>query len=90
MNSRGSLQCLSLLFLLVVFAAIPSCAQGKDLWITKTVDKSAVSWGGIVNYTINYGNINTNIPANNVYYSGYSAQSGLSSCISRAGFNRRQ
>ena len=66
MNSRCSLQCLSLLFLLVVFAAVPYCVQGKDLWISKTVDKSAITWGGIVNYTITYGNGN-NIPANHTY-----------------------
>lgn len=55
MNSRCSLQCFSLVFLLVVFTAIASCAQ-DGLWITKTVDKTAVTRGGIVNYTINYGN----------------------------------
>ena len=67
MNSRCSLQCLSLLFLLVVFAAVPYCVQGKDLWITKNVDKSAITWGGIVNYTINYGNINANsVTATNI------------------------
>jgi uncharacterized repeat protein (TIGR01451 family) len=66
MNSRCSRQCFSLLFLLVVFAAIPYCAQGKDLWITKTVDKSAIGRGGIVNYTITYGNMNTTYTASNV------------------------
>lgn len=56
MNSRQRLRYFSLLLLFVIFAAIPSWAQEKDLWITKTVDKSAVTRGGIVNYTINYGN----------------------------------
>lgn len=56
MNSRCSLQCFSLVFLLVVFTAIASSAPDKNLWITKTVDKTAINRGGIVNYTITYGN----------------------------------
>lgn len=55
MNSRCSLQCFSLVFLLVVFTAIASSAPDKNLWITKTVDKTAITRGGIVNYTISYG-----------------------------------
>lgn len=65
MNSRCSLQCFSLVFLLVVFTAIASSAPDKNLWITKTVDKTAVTRGGIVNYTITYGNHGPNI-INNV------------------------
>lgn len=55
MNSKCSLQCFSLVFLLVVFTAIASSAPDKNLWITKTVDKTAITRGGIVNYTISYG-----------------------------------
>jgi len=58
MSSRCSLRFCSLLFILVIFAAIPSWAQDKDLWISKTVDKSIVNRGDIVNYTIRYENIN--------------------------------
>ncbi|VVB64001.1 Uncharacterised protein [uncultured archaeon] len=65
MNSGCSLRCFTLLLLLVVFTAIASCAHDKDLWITKTVDKLAIGRGGVVNYTITYGNNNSN-PAHNV------------------------
>lgn len=66
MSSRCSLPYFSLLFLLVTIAVVPSCTQAKDLWITKSVDKSEISRGGIVNYTITYRNLNTIYVASNV------------------------
>jgi uncharacterized repeat protein (TIGR01451 family) len=66
MNSMYSLRFFSLLFLLVIFAAIPSWAQDGGLWIYKTVDKSIVNRGDIVNYTIIYENINRNNTVNGV------------------------